>query len=58
MNHALKLTEGEISCPVCTYPGKEKVAVDVVRIYHRGRAVPCRAPEGYEPQQEEKDQLS
>lgn len=41
--------DDEIFCPVCGYRGKEQVLGDRVRVYHPGRLIPCRAPEGYEP---------
>ena len=47
----------EIACPVCACAGKEQVLDDRIRIYHPGRLIPCRAPEGYELQSAEADRL-
>ena len=47
----------EIVCSVCSSAGKEQVLADRVRVWHPGRIIPCRAPEGCEPVQRPEGRL-
>lgn len=44
-----RLEEGEVDCPVCTYPARrldiDEPGVMKSRYYHAGRWVPCASPQ-------------